>query len=423
MYYRKLLPLLLCLVVIPLYAQPPFKFKATNIEQAINRALKRANTAATRARLTQAIARSFRTESSGPIPVSLSNATPPFIVPSANIVSAYSKKSNAAARARLRSFARAAALPVQKNISYTFPDKFKHAVFEIQKSEDSRHTASAFALWVDGQVWGVAAGHVMQKIRYNPYAKLKLDDKTIVAQIPSYKIGNIQGSDVAIFKVPDEILPYIKVLNPAQGLPDMGTATQSPSFANEAPLYLSGAKVLFAGPHRILLQDQAMQNIDGSCGSPVLVDNQVVGVRIGLYPVQFLRSVEWNSLLRESGVSLHKPLHAVSPIQNVLRLIQEKTAPQQTAGIALKVLGKPVLTMKTDERIFDIIQIRNDRQKRTIYAHPFMNFERLEDFFDLRDGDVLRITIHRMPSGAYIRGTTHTYDVNVSTGETKKLVR
>ena len=51
-----------------------------------------------------------------------------------------------------------------------------------------------------------------------------------------------------------------------------------------------------------------------------------------------------------------------------------------------------------------------------------MNFDKLEEFFELQENDVLRLTINQ-PKPYSQRVQTVLYDVNVSTGEIKKWDR
>ena len=242
-----------------------------------------------------------------------------------------------------------------------------------------------------------------------------------MAPISFFRIGNKQGSDVAIFEIPPEILPHIEVLSPAENLPVLGTTTESPAFIRENYVLLPTEDILFAGKHRILLRDRFHSEITGFCGSPVLADGKVVGLHIGAYPLQHIQTATWNSLLYANNLSLKTPLHIASPIEHALQLIEETTT-QKPVGTQLKVLGHPVHLLTPQESLSSITLMRNGFVKKEIVAHPFMNFEHLEEFFELQENDVLRITIIS-PKSYSPKMITRTLDVNVSSGKVTPLVR
>ena len=124
---------------------------------------------------------------------------------------------NRAAVARLHDFASRAAQMREINTAFLKNAfRYRKKVFEVQIATDGRHTASAFALNIQGRVWGVTAAHVMHNISSNPFIKIKKGTETILAPIPSWHIGNKIGNDVAIFEIPQEILPHIEVLSPSK---------------------------------------------------------------------------------------------------------------------------------------------------------------------------------------------------------------
>ncbi len=331
---------------------------------------------------------------------------------------------NRAATARLHDFASRAAQMREINTAFLKNAfRYRKKVFEVQIATDGRHTASAFALNIQGRVWGVTAAHVMHNISSNPFIKIKKGTETILAPIPSWHIGNKIGNDVAIFEIPQEILPHIEVLSPSKQALLPATQTQSPAFVRGNYTFLPSEDVLFVGPHRIFLRDQLRREATGYCGSPVLVNGEVVGLHVGVYSLEQIRTSAWSDLLNKERLSIQSPLHTASPISHVLQLAHEvEPAAVSPAPTLLKVLGHTVRPLAAREQLVSVALLRNGVFQQEIHAHPFMNFDKLEEFFELQENDVLRLTINQ-PKPYSQRVQTVLYDVNVSTGEIKKWDR
>lgn len=331
-----------------------------------------------------------------------------------NITLMRSIQANILARSRLSQMTLRTSVPDGKRHSLSsIPKDLSRAVFEVQISKTPHNTASAFALNIGGRTVGVTAAHVMENIRNNPFAKVKTANGDIIAPITSFRIGNKKGNDVAIFEVPQEILPHIQVLNPAHELPAVGLEIQSPRFVWGKPMFIQHEDIMFAGQHRILLRDRIHQDITGSCGAPILANGEVIGVHVGSFSRQAIPTISWNQLLLDNHISLQSSLHVASPIEQVLQLVAQETG---TAGNTLKVLGHPVYLMSPQEYLYSISLFRNGHIQKTYNAHPFMNFDKLEEFFELEENDILRIQVETPPTFTR-RAETWFYDVNVSTGE------
>ncbi len=325
---------------------------------------------------------------------------------------------NRAATARLHDFASRAAQMREINTAFLKNAfRYRKKVFEVQIATDGRHTASAFALNVQGRVWGVTAAHVMHNISSNPFIKIKKGTETILAPIPSWHIGNKIGNDVAIFEIPQEILPHIEVLSPSKQALLPATQTQSPAFIRGNYTFLPSEDVLFVGPYRIFLRDQLLHEATGYCGSPVLVNGEVVGLHVGVYSLEQIRTSAWSDLLNKERLSIQSPLHTASPISHVLQLAHEvEPAAASPAPTLLKVLGHTVRPLAAREQLVSVALLRNGVFQQEIHAHPFMNFDKLEEFFELQENDVLRLTINQ-PKPFTQQTQTVLYDVNVSTGD------
>ncbi len=341
-----------------------------------------------------------------------------------NKVEKQSAQANKTALARLRTFADLAAVEKKSNEALMRDAfRFRKKVFEVQISDNGRHTASAFAINVNGRVWGVTAAHVMKNISSDPFIKIKnVSEVVLLAPIQRWHIGNKKGNDVAIFEIPQEVLTHIEVLSPASELPAAGIETQSPAFVRGNYTFLPSEDVLFAGPHRIFLRDQLLHDVSGYCGSPVLVDGKVAGLHTWVHPLERIQTSEWISLLHQNNLSLKIPLHEAMPIQRVLQLIEEVENPQNSGGTMLKVSGHPVHLLTSQEHLVSITHMRNGRVQKNLNSHPFINFEHLEEFFELQENDVVRVTLES-PKPYSQKVITRLFDINVSTGEITQIDR
>lgn len=110
------------------------------------------------------------------------------------------------------------------------------------------------------------------------------------------------------------------------------------------------------------------------------------------------------------------------PIQRVLQLIEEVENPQNSGGTMLKVSGHPVHLLTSQEHLVSITHMRNGRIQKNLNAHPFMDFEHLEEFFELQENDVVRVTLES-PKPYSQKVITRLFDINVSTGEVTLIDR
>ena len=114
------------------------------------------------------------------------------------------------------------------------------------------------------------------------------------------------------------------------------------------------------------------------------------------------------------------PVHIATPIEQVVLLARDFTKELgEEAGVLLKVLGHPVVVLDPQDQLFSVQQLRDGFLKETIHIHPFTHFDRLEEFFDLQEEDILRITIISPKTLAQSQAIK-IYNVDVSTGQVTK---
>jgi len=296
--------------------------------------------------------------------------------------------------------------------------------FQVQMTDSfSRDTASAFAIKLNGKIWGVTAAHVMNNISHSPYIRIETEPHTFLfAPIKNFYTGNPEGMDLSVFEIPPQVLPYVQVLNPTQTQISAGDTVTIPGFTAKQPLLLTGEKVLFAAPLRLMIQWNTFQDLKGFCGSPIL-DKQgnVVGVFNGYTEKDYLHQHHWFTNLPFKIQRAIPHLNFAVPVTNLQIMAKgaEKGSLQQT-GIMMKVLGYPVAVLHPNEYIRNVELFRNGTKIESVHKNPFVDPEKLEEFFQLQDNDILRITLSR-PQTPTIRTAYVAYKINVTTGEVTQL--
>lgn len=277
------------------------------------------------------------------------------------------------------------------------PQKIKRAVFTLQYDPKTHGKGSAFAVKIDGQVWGVTARHVLDDIGRSPYMSLKTPaGQELFFQVFSVREGNVHGADIAVFRIPPQALDYITPLQPDYVLPSPEEQVQSAGFSHGNFGWFPRVDVLFASNHRILARYENFPVRSGYCGSPVLKNGKVMGVFVGIMPQELAQTAAWFSLVSNSFPT---PIHSftqIVPISWVLRLVrQEKSGLPIESTVPVKVLGKTIAWLHPDENIVSIQQIRNGNLIKTIPAYPFMNYSHLEAFLEIQPLDRIYVTIQQ----------------------------
>lgn len=314
------------------------------------------------------------------------------------------------------------------------------STFQVHMPQMPEAAASAFAVEVDGKLFGVTASHVMTSVAQMPQRKklaelefmgfqydteilppqMKfqlLDGSFMSVDILSWRLSNVQGSDVAVFEIPPAAQPYLFPL-PISTQPVQPWQTASiTGFAANYPLWLPNEEILFSGPLRMLLRNSSSADVNGMCGAPVLVNGNVVGLYVGYYSVDSLNFL-LTSLPKDIPNNLRPPmLHRVSPISNIFPLIRELTGTNaELSGLPLKVLGHPIAVLRPEEQLVFVRLIRNGEIIDTRSPGDFLDSEHLENIFDLEENDILHLFIFpKTYTGEVDKGIS--YEVNVSTGQ------
>lgn len=276
------------------------------------------------------------------------------------------------------------------------PVNVRRSVFTLQYSPDSHGKGSAFAVEIDGEIWGVTARHVLDDIGRAPYISINNKrGKPIFVPVYSVREGNVHGADIAIFRIPSKLLLYITPLQPDYDLPPANTVAQSGGFSHGIFGWFNHVDVLFSSAHRILARYQDFPVRSGYCGSPFLVDGKVVGVFAGITPHDTSKTASWNTLF--NGV-FNTPINDFSqivPIAWVRRLVKEARHEKGPAGASLKLLGNTLGLLHADEYVQSIQQLRNGRLLKTLDAYPFMDYNHLERFLDIGPEDVIRVIVQQ----------------------------
>ena len=102
----------------------------------------------------------------------------------------------------------------------------------------------------------------------------------------------------------------------------------------------------------------------------------------------------------------------------VVDMVQAGSA--MKAGTMMYALGHPVGILHPNEYIMSVELFRQGEKIGKVHNNPLVDPNRLEQFFELQENDVLRITLNR-PQTYEVRDAYVAYDINVSTGEVTTL--
>lgn len=276
------------------------------------------------------------------------------------------------------------------------PADIRRSVFTVQATAESKHKGSAFAVNIDGRVWGVTARHVMDDIGHTPYMTFPDENGnpvTLLAQ-PS-KEGSAAGADVALFEIPPQALAHLRPLELADGLPSAHTLLSSSGFAHGNFLSQPRREVLFASQHRILTKYESFNAQEsGYCGSPLMYNGKVAAVHVGSMQGAQIQTAEWyGQTLGQFESQMHDISLAVPAVWLRMLARQAQGTYTQQEGVAVVFNGLKILSLQPKDSIVFIMQLRNGRMIKTLPRYPFMDLARLERFFDVQDGDVLRMEV------------------------------
>lgn len=329
-------------------------------------------------------------------------------------VSLLSKQSNLLFKERLANMLQPA-LMAEVPVRDTLPPGEKPIVFQVQQSSQSNITASAFAIEEQGKLFGVTAAHVMDNISKDPYMYLQTPQGHHAEKITSWRISNVMGTDVAVFEIPPQVCNYVQPLPIATQRAQPSQFASIAGFAFGEPRWFPREEILFSSSHRFLIRNNFQKANRGMCGSPVMIDGKVAGLYVRSFPYKVLfPSLDVSSLAQFPLRSL-PPLYVASPIENVLPLIHDLLGQDvQDEGILMKVLGRPVGILHPQEALLSVSLIRNGETKQVIAAEELTDPEHLEQFLELEENDVLRVTI--IPQNSDVKSTFY-YDINVSSGK------
>lgn len=323
-----------------------------------------------------------------------------------------------------------------------FPPAEKPIAFRMQRRADSFFPASAFAIQVDGRIFGITAGHVMynsarleefkawkakqangenpEPFTHLPYARFdKGNGEFLTVQISNWQISNIFGTDVAVFEIPQQALPYVQILPVAQTPTRPWQVANVSGYVLDNPFWLPTEEILYASPYRLILRNNTEREITGMCGSPVMVDGKVVGVYVGFhhdFDLQNTALFAFTQSFIQQGKQLPS-IHLAAPIALVMPLVDKMLGKSTAADdVVLTAAGHRVAALQPEERVTGVDLIRDNRTVNTVGAQDLTDPEHLEQFLELQENDVLRIHIESYRYDGK-PNDTFWYEVNVSSGQ------
>ena len=312
---------------------------------------------------------------------------------------------------------------VNPPIYYQLPPSAKPVVFRVLRGLQTLpfSTASAFAVEIEGHLFGVTAGHVMQNISQNPYMYFQTQEGRFATEkITSWRISNPMGTDVAVFEIPPKAKAHLQPLPLSTQRAEPLQMSSMAGFSVNEPLWLAKEEILFASSHRLLIRNNFQQNNTGMCGSPVMVNGQVAGVYVGAFPGGAPSAFLWPKLVQEFSSERLPRLHMAAPIENIMPLIHNLMQYNTTdEGILMKVLDHPVAILHPEDDLYSVSLIRNGNVQKIVRAEELTDPEHLEQFLELEENDILRVTIfprYLNPKHSILR-----YEVNVSSGKVTRV--
>ncbi len=333
-------------------------------------------------------------------------------------VSLLARQSNLALKERLGALFRQP-LVANPPIYYQLPPSVKPLVFRVQQDLQAPFfaTASAFAVEIDGRLFGVTAGHVMHNISQNPYMYFQTQEGAFAAEkITSWRISNITGTDVAVFEIPPQAQSCVHPLPLSEQRAQPLQVSSIAGFSLNKPLWLAREEILLATSHRLLIRNNFQKDNTGMCGSPVMVDGKVVGLYVGAFARGVPSSVLWLKLLQGVDPQSIPPLHMAAPIENIFPLVHDLLGKNvQDEGILMKALGHPIAVLHPQDELYSVMLLRDGQIKQIIRAKELTDPEHLEQFLELEENDVLRVTI--FPKHAVDNHSILRYEINVSSGK------
>ena len=147
----------------------------------------------------------------------------------------------------------------------------------------------------------------------------------------------------------------------------------------------------------------------------------MVGLYVGGYATGVPSILGWPKLLKSISSQALPPLHLATPIENIFPLVDNLLGKnEQPVGTPLKVLGKQVAILQPEDELRSIHVIRDGQTKQLIPAGDLTDPEHLENFLELEENDIIRITIfHAKPQAN--NSSISRYSINVTTGQIMSL--
>lgn len=276
------------------------------------------------------------------------------------------------------------------------PKPVRDAVFTLQARPDSHGKGSAFAVLIDGKAWGVTARHVLDDVGRSPYISIQPHGKKpLFFQVNSAAEGNVNGADVAVFRLPEEVLPYIKPLPSSFSLPKVNSYAQSAGFSRGNFGWHPAVEILFASKHRILARYEDMPILSGYCGSPFIVNGKVVGVFVGKKIASEFIHADWFFMLSKYTRNPSIPSFAQVVPLDWVRMLVHKAEHQPVQNIKLYLQKHKIAELAPDEFIRTIYVLGNNNILQTVSAYPFMDYKHLEYFLRLDGADRVRLIVQK----------------------------
>ncbi len=268
-------------------------------------------------------------------------------------------------------------------------------------------------------MWGVTARHVMDDVGRSPYISFPhRPEISGFTQILSVKEGNKTGADIAVFRIPPQLQPFLTPLKLSDKLPSAHEITSSAGFSRGQLQFFDKVEVLFASEHRILAGYQNFTVQSGYCGSPLIANGEAIGVFVGNTPAQTAKKASWYNILQTHQQPLQS-FNSLVPASWVKQLTKEAQNPAQVAQKPIYLFENVIGALKANEFVQSIQLLRNGSLVKTLNTYPFMDYRHMERFLEVQQDDVIRVIVKQEDS-ASAKPRSVWYEWNSSTGSVSR---